>query len=48
MLAGMLASLVSTLVDSHSLYDRIKVAYVHNLNAAYETELAKHPEMVKE
>lgn len=30
-LAGMVASLVSILVDRHSLYDRLKVQYVHDL-----------------
>lgn len=37
-LAGMLASLVSILVDKHSLYDRLKVQYITALNTVEETE----------
>ena len=33
MLAGMVAGLVSRLVDSHSLYDRLKVQYTGRLLA---------------
>lgn len=32
MMAGMIASLVSLLVDRHSLYDRLKYQYIHDLH----------------
>jgi len=35
-LAGMVASLVSLLVDKHSLYDHLKVQYIHELRNADE------------
>ena len=40
-LAGMIASLVSVLIDRHSLYDHLKVQYVKDLNSAEETELTE-------
>jgi len=32
MLAGMLASLVSLLIDRHSFYDHLKYQYIHDLH----------------
>jgi H+/Cl- antiporter ClcA len=32
MIAGMIASLVSLLIDRHSFYDRLKVQYIHELH----------------
>ncbi len=32
MLAGMIASIVSIVVDKHSLYDHLKVQYIHDIN----------------
>ncbi|WP_295672638.1 chloride channel protein [uncultured Mucilaginibacter sp.] len=40
-LAGMIASLVSVLVDKHSLYDHLKVQYVKDLNTREETALTE-------
>jgi len=40
-LAGMIASLVSVLVDKHSLYDHLKVQYIKDLNTPEETELTE-------
>ncbi|MDB5123496.1 MAG: clcA 2 [Mucilaginibacter sp.] len=40
-LAGMLASLVSILIDKHSLYDRLKVQYIKELNTERQTELTE-------
>lgn len=40
-LAGMLASLVSILIDKHSLYDHLKVQYIRDLNAEEETPLTE-------
>ena len=37
-LAGMIASLVSILIEKHSLYDHLKVQYIKELNSAGETE----------
>ena len=37
-LAGMVASLVSVLIDKHSFYDHLKVQYIKDLNTAEETE----------
>ena len=37
-LAGMVASLVSVLIDKHSLYDHLKVQYIKDLNSVEETE----------
>ena len=31
MLAAMIASIVSLLIDKHSFYDRLKVEYIHRL-----------------
>jgi len=43
-LAGMIASLVSILVDKHSLYDHLKVQYIKELNTHEETELTEQVE----
>jgi H+/Cl- antiporter ClcA len=40
-LAGMVASLVSILIDKHSLYDHLKVQYIKELNTPQETELTE-------
>lgn len=40
-LAGMVASLVSILIDKHSLYDHLKVQYIKELNTPEETELTE-------
>jgi len=40
-LAGMIASLVSILIDRHSLYDHLKVQYIRDLNTAEETALTE-------
>ncbi len=40
-LAGMVASLVSVLVDRHSLYDHLKIQYIKDLNSEPETELTQ-------
>lgn len=32
MLAGMVASIVSMIIDKHSLYDHLKVQYIHDIN----------------
>jgi len=36
MLAGMIASIVSMIVDKHSLYDHLKVQYIHDINKEEE------------
>ena len=36
-LAGMVASLASILIDKHSLYDHLKVQYIKDLNTIEET-----------
>jgi H+/Cl- antiporter ClcA len=41
-LAGMIASLVSILIDKHSLYDHLKVQYIKELN---DTNLANSDEL---
>jgi H+/Cl- antiporter ClcA len=43
-LAGMVASLVSILIDKHSLYDHLKLQYVKELNTPEETELTQQVE----
>lgn len=40
-LAGMISSLVSILIDKHSLYDRLKVQYIRDLNTADQTEMTE-------
>jgi len=40
-LAGMVASLISILIDKHSLYDHLKVQYIKELNTPKETELTE-------
>jgi len=40
-LAGMIASLVSILIDKHSLYDHLKVQYIKELTTPEETELTE-------
>ena len=37
-LAGMIASLVSMLIDKHSFYDHLKMQYIRDSNTATETE----------
>ncbi|HVW97694.1 MAG TPA: chloride channel protein [Mucilaginibacter sp.] len=44
-LAGMIASLVSIIVDKHSLYDHLKVQYIKDLNTAEETRLTEQVDM---
>jgi H+/Cl- antiporter ClcA len=44
-LAGMVASLVSILIDRHSLYDRLKLQYIKNLNTVEETEKTEQVQM---
>jgi H+/Cl- antiporter ClcA len=44
-LAGMLASLVSVLIDKHSLYEHLKVQYIRNLNTVAETERTEQVEI---
>ncbi|HYJ65749.1 MAG TPA: chloride channel protein [Parafilimonas sp.] len=39
MLAGMIASMVSMIVDKHSLYDHLKVQYIHDINKEEEETL---------
>ncbi|HEY4196949.1 MAG TPA: chloride channel protein, partial [Mucilaginibacter sp.] len=39
-LAGMIASLISILIDKHSLYERLKVQYIHDLNEDERLEQA--------
>jgi H+/Cl- antiporter ClcA len=36
MLAGMIASIVSRIVDKHSLYDHLKMQYIHDINKEEE------------
>ncbi|HEY5326906.1 MAG TPA: chloride channel protein, partial [Mucilaginibacter sp.] len=40
-LAGMIASLVSILIDKHSLYDHLKVQYIKDLNTVEQTEMTE-------
>ncbi len=40
-LAGMIASLISVLIDKHSLYEHLKVQYTRDLNTEPETELTE-------
>jgi H+/Cl- antiporter ClcA len=44
-LAGMVASLVSVLIDKHSLYDHLKVQYIKDLNTVEETEKTEQVDM---
>ena len=44
-LSGMIASLVSLLVDKHSLYDHLKVQYIRDLSTPEETELTEQVEI---
>jgi H+/Cl- antiporter ClcA len=37
-LAGMIASLSSILIDKHSLYDHLKAQYIKDLNTVEKTE----------
>jgi len=46
-LAGMVASLVSILIDKHSLYDHLKVQYIRDLNTVDQTETTEQVETVK-
>ena len=36
MLAGMVASIVSYVIDEHSFYDHLKVQYMHELTKEHE------------
>ena len=47
-LAGMVASLVSILVDKHSLYDHLKVQYIKDLNTWEETQLTDQDKDVQQ
>ena len=38
MLAGMIAGLVSMIIDKHSFYDHLKAQYLHSLHREYEDE----------
>jgi H+/Cl- antiporter ClcA len=40
-LAGMVASLVSILIDKHSLYDHLKIQYIRDLNTVEQTEMTE-------
>jgi H+/Cl- antiporter ClcA len=40
-LAGMIASLVSILIDKHSFYDHLKKQYIKELNTQEQTELTE-------
>ncbi len=44
-LAGMLASLVSILVDKHSLYDYLKIQYITDLKSANQTPISESIEV---
>ena len=44
MLAGIIASMVSLLVDKHSLYDRLKVRYLREIERENLNNLAKDPQ----
>jgi H+/Cl- antiporter ClcA len=45
MLAGMVASMVSLLVDKHSLYDRLKVRYLREIEHENLTDLTKESQI---
>ncbi|MBS1522781.1 MAG: chloride channel protein [Bacteroidetes bacterium] len=47
-LAGMVASLISLLIDKHSLYDHLKVQYIRALNTPEETEKTEQVTMAKQ
>jgi H+/Cl- antiporter ClcA len=38
-LAGMIASLISILIDKHSLYDHLKIQYIRDLNTEEKTKI---------
>ncbi len=44
-LAGMVASLVSILIDKHSLYDHLKIQYIRDLNTTDQTEMTEQVEL---
>jgi len=44
-LAGMIASLVSMLIDKHSLYDHLKVQYIKDLNTEPQTEMTEQVDL---
>ena len=46
-LAGMIASLVSILIDKHSLYDHLKLQYIRDLNNPEQTEMTEQVEVFK-
>jgi H+/Cl- antiporter ClcA len=45
-LAGMIASLVSVLIDKHSLYDHLKTQYIRDLNTIEATETTEQVDNV--
>jgi H+/Cl- antiporter ClcA len=48
MLAALVASLVSFVIDRHSFYDRLKMKYIHELHHEHEVEAEKdQAEVVK-
>jgi H+/Cl- antiporter ClcA len=47
LLAGMISSLVSILVDKHSLYSYLKLQFIRDLNTTEETEMVEHVEQIK-
>jgi hypothetical protein len=46
-LAGMISSVVSVLIDKHSLYDHLKVQYLKELEAEEIIENEKIPKTVE-
>lgn len=46
-LAGMIASLVSILIDKHSMYDHLKLQYIRTLNNTEQTEMTEQVEVFK-
>jgi H+/Cl- antiporter ClcA len=46
-LAGMIASLISILIDKHSLYDHLKLQYIRDLNNIKQTEMTEQVEVFK-
>jgi len=48
MFAGMVASLVSILIDKHSFYDHLKHSYIHDIQEEDTEDLADGPAVVKE
>lgn len=46
-LAGMIASLIAILIDKHSLYHRLKIQYIKDLNSEEETRITEQVEPAK-